>query len=182
MEVKNSEGTVKVTQLYANDKLYVTSAKGGTADVYTISIGTKESTTAIQVKTPSKVLSTSLVLQPQILKSTSVDVFNLTYSNTDRSDIIADLDLVTYAQTVELFVKDASSVVVAGKTTNSGSLNLATGETLWIKVYAQNTTAAPTSELPITIPALSGDANLVAKDPVKYGTSVATGNFSKHDL
>ena len=64
MVVKNSEGTDKETQLFNNDKLHVTAAKGGTADVYTVVIATVEATPTIQIKSTAKVLNSSLQVQP----------------------------------------------------------------------------------------------------------------------
>lgn len=180
MEVRNSEGTVKTTRLYDNDVLYVTAANGGTPKQYSIIVGTIETTPTIQVKADAKVLDTSLNVEPQIVRSSTANanVFNFVYDTTNRADIIADLDLVTYAQTAELYVvKDLDNTVVAGKTGNTGALNVGTGESLWIRITAQNSTstALNVSELKLTVKASSTNdvlATVPAVD-VKYGTTVS---------
>jgi len=179
MEVKNSESVVKTTQLFNGDKLYVTAANGGTPVAYVITVNAKlgvaNATTVTAPKVITGVASGTISVNRQVLKATTTNVFNLSYSNIDRADIYADLDLAQFGQTAEIYVKDSTgTTIIANKTANSGALNLATGERLYVKVYAQNhTTASPNAqEYEITFNALlTGSIPATITSP-KFGTVV----------
>ena len=179
LQVKNSEGTVKVDRLYDNDILVVNSHKPGTADSYKVIVGAILGDTTLNLKATAKVLLAGGSVEPWILTQTTTSVFNLSYAVTQRQNIFDDLDLGKYAQTALLLVKDAGGLVVEGKSGNNGALPvLAVGESIYVRIYAQNyhatNNALAFQDHLLTVKTASTDTGLAIKGApyvIKYGTA-----------
>lgn len=148
--VKNSEGTVKASgQLFTGDMLTVTSANGGATEVTNYLIKSNAISTTF---TPELVAvgdrklqttfnGTTFVVKSQYAVSENVNVFNYMYTDTDVSAVLAEINLAKYGQTAAILLKTTVSPIadVAGSLRTSGTLPVAaTGQALYVRVYAQN--------------------------------------------